>query len=310
VSIVLNPSQMPASQPNNVDDKINQLPSSRQVWAHSTTDKLSLSKALENPLITAIESDIVLGTCNDDEEEVLIGERIQPIMAHPPSKTSDLSFKKFLEMSTYDSKISSKEMKKHLKLDFKEIDAVEPVLQNVKDMDVCQSHGKTIFLNADILPGPGSKTPAIDADVFIETCINTLGNSHEYCAYSIGWKVDCRSFSGYSATEVEAMKSIILRHNLLQSRGVILPVCARLLAKNCSVFDSILQDLPAIQLLVWTGSGEPPISMKAINSIKSYFNSTVYADRVGFDCKVASSSVSGFFYDFAVKVAAIFCNCF
>ena len=107
-----------------------------------------LTSSLENPTNTAIESDIVFGTCNDDDEKN-IGEQIQPIMAQPTSKTRNLSFKKFWEMSTFDSNISSKNMKKHL---------------------------------------------------------NTLGNVHEYCAYSIDCRVDCCSFFGYSSSEVEATK--------------------------------------------------------------------------------------------------------
>jgi len=118
--------------------------------------------------------------------------------------------------------------------------------------------------------------------------------------------VDCCCFSGYTMSEVEAMKNLILDYNLLNiCRGVVLPVCARLLYKNCGVFDSILRDLPGIQLLVWTATGEPPISIQQINSIKSHFNSTGYSEKVGFDCKVASSLVTGFLYDNLVKLTRV-----
>ena len=72
----------------------------------------------------------------------------------------------------------------------------------------------------------------------------------------------------------------------LPAQGVVLAVNARVLAKNCSSMETILNKIPGTQLLVWTGTGEPPISQRKIDYIKHYFDRNGLGDRVGFDCKV------------------------
>ena len=54
-------------------------------------------------------------------------------------------------------------------------------------------------------------------------------------------------------------------------KGVVLAVNARVLVKNLKPFDTIFHDLPHVQLLVWTGTGEPPISFNKISTIRRYF---------------------------------------
>ncbi|CAF1546911.1 unnamed protein product, partial [Rotaria sordida] len=56
-----------------------------------------------------IEADILIGSSSPD-----------PIMAHPPNKTSDLTFSEFLKQV--------KSSSKGLKLDFKDINALQPCL--------------------------------------------------------------------------------------------------------------------------------------------------------------------------------------
>lgn len=67
-----------------------------------------------------IEADVSMGT--------IIGKegRVVPIMAHPPFKTSDLSLEEFLDT------ILSSRQQKGIKLDFKEMEAVEISLSMLK----------------------------------------------------------------------------------------------------------------------------------------------------------------------------------
>lgn len=60
-----------------------------------------------------IEADILIGT-----------ESPNPIMAHPPNKTSDLTFSQFLN--------EVKSSSKGLKLDFKDINALQPCLDELE----------------------------------------------------------------------------------------------------------------------------------------------------------------------------------
>ena len=68
-----------------------------------------------------IEADIQLGTVINDES----GKRV-PIMAHPPAKTSDLTFEEFIDTIIRSGK------RKGVKIDFKDLEAVEDCLKHLK----------------------------------------------------------------------------------------------------------------------------------------------------------------------------------
>ena len=70
------------------------------------------------------------------------------------------------------------------------------------------------------------------------------------------------------------------------SSGVVLAINARLLYKNTKPFEHFLLEFPEIQILVWTGSTEPPISRRKVASIRNRFATGGHCHRVGFDCKV------------------------
>ena len=89
-------------------------PRAQQRWVHSCCSLDKLAHALTDPDVTAIEADIRMGRCG------LV--TCVPIMAHPPATSSDLLFKEFLDRAVADGT-------RHLKLDFKELDAVEPCLE-------------------------------------------------------------------------------------------------------------------------------------------------------------------------------------
>ena len=165
------------------------LPSSNQHWAHSICTIQSLSDALSNPSITAIETDILMGT----DETNVTNEKVVPIMAHPPATSSDLSTKRFFDMvmaeRSYDvnsNPSKRKRLRKHIKLDFKELDVVGPTLKYFVDIhNSCidaqlDMDDKTIFLNADILPGPGcrNKPIIVESQHFIQTCFNSLNGQN------------------------------------------------------------------------------------------------------------------------------------
>ena len=204
-----------------------QLPNPKQNWAHSTCSMEELSRALLDPLVTAIEADIVMGYEVNNKISAT-SNSTQPIMAHTPDTESDLSFSSFFRMTTVastdtnnyhdnndndndasDSEVdetsnnypginceSSSQIKKHLKLDFKEIEALKPVLdilgntisisnnnksdyenENENDRESCEEEKvKTIYLNADILHGPGSRYGplSITSDEFMRVCLQFL----------------------------------------------------------------------------------------------------------------------------------------
>jgi hypothetical protein len=240
-------------------------------WAHSTCSKDDLEKALLDEDINAIEADIVMGHHHKVEEEdnekttdeneaassaTTNSIRItEPIMAHPPNSISDLSFEGFIHrcmMKEEDSttKDCSRQPRqhhyKHLKLDFKDVETIEPALNTLNKSMIIDnndennsnsnltstttSFDKSIFLNADILKGPGCNTrnqqlAIIDAEIFMEKClafINSLINQEEdrkRIIMSLGWKVDCRSFYGYTDLQVKEMKDLIEKYDIMKRTG-------------------------------------------------------------------------------------------
>nr|BAH70589.1 ACYPI000491 [Acyrthosiphon pisum]BAH70590.1 ACYPI000491 [Acyrthosiphon pisum] len=90
-------------------------------WDHAVNSKAKLQSALTSES-KMIEADVITGHLVDEEGEKT--DRI-PIMGHPPSITSDLSLKEFLDAWKNSNKI--------LKLDFKSTEAFKlasPVIEN------------------------------------------------------------------------------------------------------------------------------------------------------------------------------------
>ena len=149
------------------------LPDVNQKWSECTTSISKLQNAFEKPEITGIKADVVMGNTEDDvsHQEVLY-KPLMPIMTTPPDKTSDLSMEHFIYLT-----LSSR--KHHIKLHFKDIEAVSKTIQCINkfsdEFNSLYDH-PTVFFTADILSGPGKRneTPAINADQFIETCLENI----------------------------------------------------------------------------------------------------------------------------------------
>jgi len=67
---------------------------------------------------------------------------------------------------------------KDIKLDFKEMEALAPTLQLIQDLGLANPHGKSIILNADILPGPGlRKGEPVPPGCFLNQCSKFIENN-------------------------------------------------------------------------------------------------------------------------------------
>jgi len=160
--------------------KDNLLPPAKQKWAHSTCSQELLHAALTDSTITAIEVDILMGyEIQKDETYPLLESNLStekvgriPIMAHPPELESDLTMQDFL-MKASNPKDSNKKILKHIKLDFKEMDAVEPTIAAIDKQGIRFDTNASIYLNADVLPGPAMRKelPKMKGDDFLSICL-------------------------------------------------------------------------------------------------------------------------------------------
>jgi len=142
-------------------------------WSHATNSRHKVVQATEDSSIVAIECDVMVGTSIEDGESV----SSTPILAHPPNTQSDISLATLILLLSDPTNDGKRDLRKHLKLDFKEIGVVQYSLQLLQSSNVTSSRAKMIFLNADILPGPGKRddgTLPVPADDFLSCCLDHI----------------------------------------------------------------------------------------------------------------------------------------
>ncbi|XP_028403555.1 protein FAM151B-like isoform X2 [Dendronephthya gigantea] len=183
---------MMSSKPNPFGDLeyFNKTDAKDITWAHAVNSKDKLNKFMKTDILM-FEADVLMRYNRNDTE---------PIMAHPPDNDSDLTLNTFL--------MSLKPTRKGIKLDFKAIMAVEPAMRILKQ--AYSSTDKPLWLNADILVGPGSNSqsnPPVDATDFITTCTGTYPNA----TLSLGWTTEWHkgiTNKGYTRAMVQEMETI------------------------------------------------------------------------------------------------------
>ena len=256
-------------------------------WAHATNSRDQFEEAVSSSSVSAIECDVLMSS----------NQPSKPILAHPPSKESDISVESMLRFVLASGKNEKKNLRKHLKLDFKEIEALRPTLDLILNSDFTNTLEKNIFLNADILPGPGYEkddSSILDPSIFTQTCLDYIQrfkvkNPKVLFGFSLGFKCNWKSEEGYLPMQVSQMTELVNRYQLSSSgfgTKVILALNARQLYKSLNCFDEFLRKYPDSTILAWTGSGEPPISKHQIHKISKYYELKNTKDRVDFDCCV------------------------
>ena len=114
------------------------------------------------------------------EADVSAGEDGQPIMAHPPDTQSDLSLDLFLETVLQATEGGAK---KGIKLDFKSLDILQPSLETLQRLEARLVF--PVWLNADILRGPGGKDP-VSAEIFLQLCSRYLPSATLSTGFTTG----------------------------------------------------------------------------------------------------------------------------
>ncbi|XP_069695619.1 protein FAM151B isoform X2 [Periplaneta americana] len=232
-------------------------------WGHAVNSKQKLQDALDEKLMM-LEADVVMGTVEGGSEEEI------PIMAHPPSTTSDLSLKGFLTTVVNATKNGHR---CGVKLDFKSVEVLMPSLQELyehKQIDF------PVMLNADILPGPvNSTTIPVDADTFLELCAKLFPES----TLSVGWTTrygDLVINGSYSEEQVEAMEDALDRKQVTQP--VTFPVRAGLAAKSGNTLTR-LKNINNSTFTIWSSEDDPV----DVDLLRELILNTLGRDRVYVD---------------------------
>lgn len=182
-----------------------------------------------------IEADIVFGYLIDDASREL-----QPVMAHPPTTTSDISLKSFLNQILMFNERSLKENQKGVKLDFKSIEVFQNSLPLLKELWSTMKY--PVWINADIFSGPleNTATTPVDADAFFDG-IKDLPNA----VLSIGWTTRWGSnFTNGSYTENQVDTMIAgIRRNGIFNNPLTFPVRAGIAAQSIEQLDRLYKTL-------------------------------------------------------------------
>ncbi|NP_001108279.1 uncharacterized protein LOC100137669 [Xenopus laevis] len=197
-------------------------------WCHAVNSKSKLNEAIQS------EAHMI-------EADVLLRESKEPIMAHPPETDSDITLQEWL------NDVSSCE--KGIKLDFKCIEAVLPSLQILAAMKATVK--QPVWINADILPGPGGKAKAVDAKEFIHTVMLYFPDVTLSLGWTTGWNPG-QDNEGYSWEMVQEMEKICKG----LSQPVTFPVRAALLRQSWPQFQWLLKTADRFSLTVWAGKDD------------------------------------------------------
>ncbi|KOO33751.1 fam151a protein [Chrysochromulina tobinii] len=264
-------------------------PRAQQHWEHSCCSISKLERALANPDITAIEADIMVAT--EEQAQLLrkLGDRpgSLPIMAHPSPFSAavpdtDLSFLEFLERCVSDGT-------RHLKLDFKQLAAVEPCLELLSERWAqLHANGQAVWLNADILPGPNRRfAPAVPSHAFIPLCRRLC----PHAVLSLGWSVGpIGPEQVYTEADIAEMLKVCKEYSL-PGNSVVFAASVRFAERQIAVLDRLLDALPDSQLLLWTGTGELPIPPALQTRIHLELAIKGRSDRIGYDVQLANSNM-------------------
>ncbi|NXM67593.1 F151B protein, partial [Serilophus lunatus] len=184
-----------------------------------------------------------------------------PVLAHPPDTDSDITLREWLAlMATTD---------KGIKLDFKSLEALGPSLELLGQLE--QQLSRPVWVNGDVLPGPGGTHGGLDPQSFLSTIPSTFPS----VTLSLGWTTGqpCHG-QGYEWVMVQEMSQLCRA----LPQPVSFPVRALLVPQSLPQLRWLLQQSRRYSLTVWTGK-EDVYSVEDLLQIRENFDrSRVYYD--------------------------------
>jgi hypothetical protein len=247
-------------------------------WSHATNSRALLLAALTGESgVMVIEADIM-----GDVHGV-------PIMAHPPHRTSDLTFSEFIT-TIFRHNQSSRRQQIGIKLDFKDPYVVKicfDILQHL--LSSLNLNLPPLILNADIWVGPGNKPSQFNPREFLEMCQSRFPSA----VVSPGWTTDLSGALGLpAATETYLPSASYSRKHTSQavamsqaglfsqddgtSMQVTFPVNAVYAARNPTVLLDLLQTNSSYSLTIW--GEETFVEREAINQLWKQSGGRIFVD--------------------------------
>uniref|UniRef100_A0A7S2Y3P6 Menorin-like domain-containing protein n=1 Tax=Fibrocapsa japonica TaxID=94617 RepID=A0A7S2Y3P6_9STRA len=224
-------------------------------FAHAVNSKSKLHEVLDSksPCVDMLEADILMGHLKHDNifswpfdivfgllsAPFSYGYARLPIMSHPPDIYSDLSLVEFLEQVVgFNKSLPTGEdscSPMGVKLDFKDPESVSFGLDALEKIwPESSAVPEMLWLNADILKGPGGREPRFTSN-FINQCTARFPQA----TLSVGWTVTGDISEGYTSEHVDEMIELLASAQVLPSH-VTFPMAAAHAHKNPKILSSLL----------------------------------------------------------------------
>ncbi|XP_072288707.1 protein FAM151B isoform X2 [Eucyclogobius newberryi] len=199
-------------------------------WAHAVNSRSKVSQALHDSTLM-LEADVLMRAPEPKE----------PVMAHPPQTDSDITLGAWLQ--------ALKTTHKGIKLDFKSLDAVAPSMELLEQ--TLGRSSRPVWLNADVLPGPGGVASPLDPHLFLLAAGARPADTVLSLGWTTGWTHGAEN-PGYSWEMVREMEQICRS----LKNPVTFPVRGALIGQSEAQLLWLLQQSPRYSLTVWTGQSD------------------------------------------------------
>ncbi|XP_025206054.1 protein FAM151B isoform X2 [Melanaphis sacchari] len=255
-------------------------------WDHAVNSKAKLQRALTSEF-TMIEADVITGHLIDEPQTQAEKTDRIPIMGHPPSITSDLSLKEFLDAWNNTNKI--------IKLDFKSTEAFKLALPVIENAYKDSPPNRLPWLNADILRGPGpGNSPGVDADTFLKVSSTSFPDS----ILSLGWTTQRNDNDKYSEHYINDMVDVLFKNKYM--KPVTYAVRASFAVNSISELQYLLETSPVgSTLTVWCSDPKDIINYPNLVQLIN----TVGVNRVYLDLPEEMSKI--FFETYSTSINSI-----
>ncbi|KAJ3233710.1 hypothetical protein HDU81_002032 [Chytriomyces hyalinus] len=194
-------------------------------WGHAINSQLLLDQTLNDATINAIEADIIYSESQQ-----------QAVMGHPPQQDSELTLDSFLQQLLR-SKFQSHQTKTIVKFDFKSRPAFDASIDLVARYVEQTQFPVGLWINADVVRGPGGGPSVFDAHAFVETVLTRISDK---VILSLGWTTGGDPAGVYTREMVRAMQEVV-------SGRIDGGVCVQFAVRATSVVDSMKNLAPLLE---------------------------------------------------------------
>ncbi|TPX64313.1 hypothetical protein CcCBS67573_g08440 [Chytriomyces confervae] len=239
-------------------------PASDYKWGHAINSQLLLDQTLKDASVNAIEADVIY---SENQQ--------QAVMGHPPQTDSALTLDSFLQQLLR-SEFQSHQTQTIVKLDFKSQSAFDTSLDLVARYVEKTQFPVGLWINADVVRGPGGGASVFDAGAFVESALTRISDK---VVLSLGWTTGGDPAGVYTREMVQSMHEVVSR--LCVDGGV----CVQFAVRATSVVDSMQALVPLLDAseqfgmtLWWSAFCLRPGELQRMRSLLHAWRERVFYD--------------------------------